>query len=385
MAVAWLLSARRQKVMHDLTQNRLKGGAVTHHPVRETSSAGARFPVSIDPRVHRLRVLDGWRGISILLVLAGHMLPLGPKWLELNSMAATAGLSIFFCLSGFLIVSMLLRNSSVLSFFIRRLFRILPLAWFALLALLVVQQPAGSVWYSNLLFYANLVPDALLPHGEHLWSLSVEMQFYVAAGLAVAAFGSRGLLLVPAACIAVTLARVIYGMEISNITWFRVDEILAGGTLALFLNLSRFAHAGQKWPSTIPFLLIIALFLASHELLGPANYFRPYITALLVYSTIGLRAGPLQAALSGKFLGYFARTSYALYVIHPLTEAGWLGEGDVLTRYSKRLLSFVLTFSAAHISTMYYEKYWNELGHRLASNVEQRNAKESGCQSQSTA
>ena len=348
------------------------------------SLRNAQFPISIDPRVHRLRVLDGWRGISILLVLAGHMLPLGPKWLQLNGMAATAGLSIFFCLSGFLIVSMLLRNSNVLSFFARRLFRILPLAWLVLLAMLIVQQAGSGAWYSNLLFYANLVPHALLPHGEHLWSLSVEMQFYVAAGLTVAALGSRGLLLVPAACIAVTLARVIYGMEISIITWFRVDEILAGGTLALFLNLSPLAPVARKWPSAVSLLLIAALFLTSHELLGPANYFRPYAAALLVYSTIYRREGLLQAALSSKLLCYFAKTSYALYVIHPLTEAGWLGEGDVFTKYAKRLISFTLTFFVAHISTMYYEKYWNELGHRLASHIEQRNTKESGYQSQPT-
>lgn len=344
----------------------------------------SRFPLLVDLRTERLRVLDGWRGISILLVLAGHMLPLGPKWLELNSMAAAAGLSIFFCLSGFLIVSMLLRNSSVLSFFIRRLFRILPLAWLVLLAMLMVQQPASGAWYSNLLFYANLVPHTLLPHGEHLWSLSVEMQFYLAAGLAVAALGSRGLLLVPAACIAVTTARVIYGMEISIVTWFRVDEILAGGTLALFLNFSPCAHIARKLSPIVSFLLVIALFLSSHELLGAMNYFRPYVTALLIYSTMYLREGYLQTALSSRLLSYFAKTSYALYVIHPLTEAGWLGEGDVVTRYTKRLLSFALTFSGAHISTMYYEKYWNEFGHRLASHVEQRNVKASGYQSQPT-
>lgn len=342
----------------------------------------ARFPISIDPRAKRLRALDGWRGISILLVLAGHMLPIGPKWLELNVMVAAAGLSIFFCLSGFLIVSMLLRNNNVLPFFVRRLFRILPLAWLALLAMLLVEQPAVGAWCSNLLFYANLVPDTLLSHGEHLWSLSVEMQFYLAVGVAVAALGRHGLFLVPVACIAVTLARLIFGKEFSIATWFSVDQILAGGTLALFMNLSPFSRVAQKWPSIVSFMLIAALFVTSHELLGPANYFRPYVTALLVYSTIYPRAGLLQAALSSKLLSYLAKISYALYVIHPLTYAGWFGEGDILTKYVKRIFSFVLTFFAAHLSSMYYEKYWNELGHRLVSHIEQGTMKESGYQSQ---
>lgn len=345
----------------------------------------AQLPISINPRANRLRVLDGWRGISILLVLVGHMLPLGPKWLELNSMVSAAGLSIFFCLSGFLIVSILLRNSNVLSFFVRRLFRILPLAWLVLLALLLVQQPASRAWYSNLLFYANLVPHTLLPHGDHLWSLSVEMQFYLAVGLAVATLGRRGLFLVPVACIAVTLARIIFGIEFSIITWFSVDQILAGGTLALFMNFSPFAHVAQKWPSTVPFMLIAALFVSSHELLGPANYFRPYVTALLIYSTIYPRDRLLQTVLSSKLLNYLAKTSYALYVIHPLTYSGWFGEGDIPTKYIKRIFSFVMTFFAAYISSMYYEKYWNELGHRLGSHIEQKNIMRSGYHPQSIA
>jgi len=313
------------------------------------------------------------------------MLPLGPKWLELNSMVAAAGLSIFFCLSGFLIVSILLRNSNVLSFFVRRLFRILPLAWVALLAILLAEQAKTNAWYSNLLFYANLFPHTLMENGQHFWSLSVEVQFYMAVGLAVVALGSRGLFLVPVTCVAVTVARVIFGEEFSIVTWFSVDQILAGGTLALFMNLSPFAHAARKWPSSVTLLLIPALFLTSHELLGPTNYLRPYVTALLIYSTVYPRGGVLQAALESKPLSYLARTSYALYVIHPLTYAGWLGEGDVLIRYTKRLFSFGLTFVAAHLSSAYYEKYWNDLGHRLASHIEQKNREESAYQSQPTA
>jgi peptidoglycan/LPS O-acetylase OafA/YrhL len=328
----------------------------------------------IDPRLTRLPVLDGWRGISILLVLIGHMLPLGPKWLKLNAMVSAAGLSIFFFLSGFLVVSMLLRNDNIASFLIRRLFRILPLAWMLLIAMLFVQVPPSSVWLANLLFFANIFPKDLLPHGEHLWSLSVEVQFYLAVALVVAIFGRRGLILVPLACLAVTLARISYGMGFSIITWFRIDEILIGGTVALFVTSPRCGDAALKWPAVVPFGLIPMLFLSCHESLPFANYLRPYITALLVYSTIHRKADFLQNILSGKALKYFAQASYALYVIHPVTYAGWLGEGDVVVKYTKRILSFLLTFCFAHVSSNYYEKYWNELGHKLASRVEQNNS-----------
>ena len=43
----------------------------------------------------RLTVLDGLRAISIVLVLATHMLPLGPKSLRLNETAGAMGMSLF--------------------------------------------------------------------------------------------------------------------------------------------------------------------------------------------------------------------------------------------------------------------------------------------------
>src|SRR5689334_16088961 len=75
-----------------------------------------------------LPVLDGWRGISILCVLATHMLPLGPYGWG-NAFVGIAGMSLFFTLSGFLITSTLLEKDDVRSFFIRRACRILPLAF----------------------------------------------------------------------------------------------------------------------------------------------------------------------------------------------------------------------------------------------------------------
>ena len=79
----------------------------------------------------RLQLLDGWRGISISLVLAGHLLPLGPKSLQINPTATAAGMAMFFILSGFLITSLLLRDDHIGRFLVRRFARIVPLAWLA--------------------------------------------------------------------------------------------------------------------------------------------------------------------------------------------------------------------------------------------------------------
>src|ERR1700720_3445780 len=56
---------------------------------------------------HGVPALDGLRAMSIILVLAAHLLPLGPKVLHLNSTAGPMGMSLFFALSGYLIVSTL--------------------------------------------------------------------------------------------------------------------------------------------------------------------------------------------------------------------------------------------------------------------------------------
>jgi len=73
----------------------------------------------------RLSVLDGWRGISIGLVMAAHLLPLGPKFMQLNHVAGVLGMVIFFILSGFLITRLLLSQPPIAHFLIRRFFRIL--------------------------------------------------------------------------------------------------------------------------------------------------------------------------------------------------------------------------------------------------------------------
>jgi peptidoglycan/LPS O-acetylase OafA/YrhL len=223
-----------------------------------------------------------------------------------------------------------------------------------------------AAWMANLLFYANLPPFYLDYSNGHFWSLGVEMQFYAAIAIVVAIAGGRGLWLVPIGCAAVTGARVVFGVHISIVTWWRVDEILAGGCLALLWG----ARVTPAMTPIAPFLLGPLLLASCHPLAGPLQYARPYLAALLIGSTMLQPKSVFHRILCGRALGYLAEISYALYVIHPLTYTGWLGSGDVIERYAKRVVSLCLTFIFAHFSTRYYEKYWIELGHRLAKNME---------------
>ncbi|MDR2013514.1 MAG: acyltransferase [Rhodanobacter sp.] len=319
---------------------------------------------------NRLQALDGWRGISILCVLAGHMLPLGPKSLAMNGAIATTGMSLFFILSGFLIVSMLNRNGNVLSFLVRRVCRIIPLAWAYLIVVLLVTRASGAAWSANLLFYANLPPFYLGHMNGHFWSLGVEVQFYAGIAVIVACAGRAGLMLVPLLCLAVTAVRIVDGVPISIVTWSRIDEILAGGCLALAYASPRCRKVMELAPPIAPLLIAPLLVASSHQAFGALNYARPYLAALLIGSTLLQTSGRINTILRGQSLRYLAEISYALYVIHPATYAGWLGEGGVVTRYTKRIASFGLSFLFAHISTRTFEKYWIGVGHRLATSIE---------------
>ncbi len=319
-------------------------------------------------------VLDGWRGISILCVLAGHMLPLGPKFLQFNGMIATTGMSLFFILSGFLIVSMLIRKDIVASFLVRRVCRIVPLAWAYLFAVLLFNSATWDAWKANLLFYANIPPFYLDYENGHFWSLSVEMQFYAAIAVAIALAGRRGMVLVPIACLVATAARIVFGEAFSIVTWFRIDDILAGGCLALVFATPWLAKGIGRLPAFTPFVLLPLLLASCHPEMGALNYPRPYFAALLIGSTISRSDDIFRRMLCSRVLRYLAEISFALYVIHPLTDSGWMGQGDVIVRYTKRIGSFVLSFVFAHISTFYYEKYWIGLGHRIANRIEAKAA-----------
>ncbi|MGZ3254605.1 MAG: acyltransferase family protein, partial [Burkholderiaceae bacterium] len=135
-----------------------------------------------------LAVLDGWRGLSILLVLAAHLLPLGPKLWQLNVSVGILGMVFFFILSGFLITSFLIKEQNIPNFLIRRFCRVVPLAWLYLAIALAISGESIYAWIAHYLFYANLPPKELIPLTGHLWSLCVEIQFYVGIALLVTVF-----------------------------------------------------------------------------------------------------------------------------------------------------------------------------------------------------
>ncbi len=143
----------------------------------------------------RIPSLDGLRALSIFLVVSLHTLQryndnhhVGFGWYGLFNGAS--GVFIFFEISGFLITTLLLQEHqrrgsiSLRGFYLRRAFRILPPLYFyigfiTLLGLLGRLALNRSDIVSSLFFFHNLVQHSTMWSLEHLWSISVEEQFYL--------------------------------------------------------------------------------------------------------------------------------------------------------------------------------------------------------------
>lgn len=135
----------------------------------------------------RLPSLDGIRAIAISLVIYWHLW-LPTHWKSIRFDWGTLGVYIFFVLSGFLITSLLMRESerlqsvSLKNFYTRRFFRIIPPLLLFLLGVRIFMT-LGFPLCSNrgilfsLSFLRNYRSGPLV--FNHLWSLSVEEQFYL--------------------------------------------------------------------------------------------------------------------------------------------------------------------------------------------------------------
>jgi peptidoglycan/LPS O-acetylase OafA/YrhL len=322
-------------------------------------------------KMPHIPVLDGWRGISILLVLLGHLFPLGPKSWQMNGAFAATGMAVFFCLSGFLITNTLIYRPVVREFLIRRLCRIVPLSWAFMLVVLLCEHARFKVFLAQMLFVANYPPFFLTMPTAHLWSLCVEVQFYLTVALLYALLRHRGLYLLPVLCVIVTGIRIATHTEISIVTYTRVDEILAGATLALALESPRFAVIKSSLKQRWLILLFVPLAIASaHPFSGPLEYLRPYIVTLMVGQTVLFAPGLTGKVLRSRTLFYLAEISYALYILHPLVDVGWLNTGPKIVRYIKRMPALVVVFAGAWASTRYYEHWWIAQGKRWSRRLE---------------
>lgn len=214
----------------------------------------------------RIPSLDGLRALSISFVLLGHFayssgFPIHRSWW--TDAYASYGVRIFFIISGFLITTLLMQERQrtgridLKQFYIRRAYRILPAAYFYLIVVTAVFYSSLPYQYlmaayAYLTSYAFHVPWVL----RHLWSLSVEEQFYLAWPLAM----TIGVFLAPRlACFAIVgapllrIALMMIGPSsvapsmIDTIFPCVIDSLGAGCLLALYQTQLRKRHSFFAW------------------------------------------------------------------------------------------------------------------------------------------
>ena len=321
------------------------------------------FPPTPKIRGH-VPVLDGLRGVAILLVLMVHFYqkplisdayPTITNILSRIVDVGRFGVEMFFVLSGFLITGILLDTKRQTGFFrkfyMRRILRIFPLYYGALaivlLALphLVQFDPAAKHIASNQVwlwtYLANwpalgwIWDDSSLFLLGHFWSLSVEEHFYFVWPSLVASFPGRTL---GAICVFLVgvglLSRAVTAFAGTNApivfqwtTLQRVDGLAVGAFIATAFRNPSLANFLPKRRLFWCLFAAISALVSIYQCLPrkwDLAFFVPFQETLVVglFGLIllyALRSAPAQASnriLSSKVLVAFGKYSYGLYVIH---------------------------------------------------------------------
>jgi peptidoglycan/LPS O-acetylase OafA/YrhL len=236
----------------------------------------------------RIRSLDGLRAASIVLVLLAHLG--GTRGFFARQAVSHAGdlgnlgVRVFFVISGFLITHLLLvekgRTGAIdlRAFYVRRALRILP-AFLAFGLAVMVSSIAGGVHVQSgdvmhaLTFTMNFHPQRAWQVG-HLWSLSVEEQFYAVWPAVVAACGAAGgawvaaaaVVLAPVSRVAVFLGgpswRPVLGEAFPTV----MDAIAVGCLLAMWRSRLHRSAGYCKFLSSPLFVVVIAAIVACNVL-----------------------------------------------------------------------------------------------------------------------
>jgi peptidoglycan/LPS O-acetylase OafA/YrhL len=306
-------------------------------------------PVAIESRLGYRPALDGVRALAVLAVVAVHVTYLLiPEWAGRWVPGGFLGVDVFFVLSGFLITTLLLEEHraggaiSVPAFYARRAFRLLPavgalLAVHSLLAIathadlgLEARTTAAVGLYS--LNWVEATGGAVAAGLSHLWSLSVEEQFYFVwpVVLIFALRRSRP-------------TRLIVGVAIAGILWAtgerawlwihgagwetiyvrtdaRVDELLMGVLLAVGFHQGwrlphRWRHLGTAG------LVVLAVCVArvpreSRWLFVGGGFTVVGLASVLLIASLLNADVPLSRAFTWRPAVRLGRASYSLYLWH---------------------------------------------------------------------
>ncbi len=229
--------------------------------------------MEIHDKSRNIPSLDGLRAISILLVIVAHSNEGFSRWIKIPARSylflAHTGVCVFFVISGFLITNLLLKELdstggiNLKRFYLRRAFRIFP-PFYVYLGIIFLLTVAG-VFHTPLraFFFAGIytMNYYLGPGGgfvglQHIWSLSVEEQFYLLWPAALLLFGRRksiyfaGFLIVLSPfsrLLTYDMLAPAHRAMVNRMLHSSIDTIMFGCLLALLWKSERFNRFVSPW------------------------------------------------------------------------------------------------------------------------------------------
>lgn len=301
-------------------------------------------------------VLDGLRGVAVLIVMLYHLELLVPE-LNMFVRGGFLGVDVFFVLSGFLITSVLMKEYSrtgkisLKNFYWRRFLRLAPAFWVFLLVMYIfgntiLPPREAAVIYENdnflySFFYAMNWHRAFgfgaTGNLNHTWSLAIEEQFYIVWSLFLvgAYFFCRNrkqiFLLTLATVLGLTFLRsfrAISGTETTILyysTESRIDAILIGCGAAMIFGwrlIDREFFRSKNFGRAAVFagaLSMAIIFSFSHEdrlLYAGAMTVFSISVSLVILWLITNEESYLSRVFAFTPLRLAGQISYALYLWH---------------------------------------------------------------------
>jgi peptidoglycan/LPS O-acetylase OafA/YrhL len=351
-----------------------------------SESSGSGTPASTRERFYP--ALDGLRAFAIGGVMLLHYLAAAPTLptifgRALHEMAAVGmyGVDLFFVLSGFLITGILFDSrdspSYFRTFYIRRVLRIFPLYYVALVAVgivlpVIVPETFGWAPGSKMSlgwFWTYLANWPLAMHGwqasprtlGHFWTLAIEEQFYLVWPAVVWLTGRRRLFVVCVAMLVVASGlravltyvwRPLSLIEVATFT--RMDGLLLGAIVAVWWSGPRTVARWRGWPwwtlaVSLSALVPLAVWRGGLALGDNAvlivglPLIVAFCAALLALTLLSERESRLVRGLSSRPLRFVGKRSYALYVLHYPILAGLNAVGLTVSGLMPRLHSLLLS------------------------------------------